>query len=343
MTSFRPDSESPLLPCLRRMGRAARETVLRLLRDVPVTERAAAEGHGGSDVIYAIDREVEAVLLQILAEDAEALGGIVLVAEGIGAREVTVHPAGFCEADCRWRLLVDPIDGTRPIMMDKRSGWFLAGAAPNRGGETRLRDIECAVMAELPTSRAAVADDFVAVRGQGVFGERVDLTGMGAAPRRWVPKPWAGNTVRGGFAQVVRFCSPGRERLAALEERLLRDLFPDAVSGEILCFEDQYACTGGQLVELMCGRDRFTADLRGVLYASPHFAAERIGHSCHPYDLAAALVAREAGVVLTTAEGLAWDGPFDTRSPMNWIGYANAAIRAEIEPVLLPLVREFFS
>lgn len=331
----------PMVSFLCEMGRDARGVVSRVLREVPVEERSREGGHCGSDVIYAIDREVEEGMLVKLAKEAEGLGGIVLVAEGIGENEVTVHPSHFRDEDCAWRLLVDPIDGTRPIMMDKRSAWFLAGVAPNRGEQTRLKDIECAIMAELPTTRAAVADDFVAVRGQGVVAERVELVREGIPPRNWVPTPWDGPSIRGGFVQIVRFCPPGRELLAGLEEKLISRLFPDAKSGEILSFEDQYPSTGGQLVELMCGRDRFNADVRGVLYGSAHFADQRIGHVCHPYDLAGALVAQEAGVLLTTADGEEFDGPFDTLSAMDWIGYPNAAIRSEVEETLLELIREW--
>lgn len=335
-----PRLDHPVLPLLRTLGREARAVVLRVLREVPVEERAAEGAHSGSDVIYAIDREVEEALLHRLGREAGQLGGIVLVAEGIGENELTVHPPHFREEDCRWRLLVDPIDGTRPIMMDKRSAWFLAGVAPNRGADTRMKDIDCAVMAELPTTRAAVADDFAAVRGQGVAAERVHLLRKDDEPRLWVPRPWAGNTIRGGFVQMVRFCPPGRDLLAELEETLIARLFPDAKPGEILSFEDQYPSTGGQLVELMCGRDRFNADLRGSLFRSARFADRRIGHVCHPYDLAGALVAQEAGVWLTTADGSAFDGPVDTRAAMDWIGYPNSAIRQEVEGTLLGLIRE---
>jgi hypothetical protein len=338
-----PRLDHPLLPLLRELGRMSREVVLRVLREVPVEARAAEGAHSGSDVIYAIDREVEEALLKRLAEVSEALGGIVLVAEGVGENEITVHPPHFRDDQCRWRLLVDPIDGTRPIMMDKRSAWFLAGAAPNRGEDTRLKDIDCAVMSELPTTRAALADDFFAVKEQGVYAERTDLVREGIAPEFWVPEPWAGPSIRGGFVQMVRFCPPGRDVLAGLEENLIVRLFPDAKEGEILSFEDQYASTGGQLVELMCGRDRFNADLRGTMYASARFAERRIGHVCHPYDLAGALVAQEAGVQMTTADGSEFDGPFDTQSAMDWIGYPNADIRREVEPTLMDLIRQQFA
>jgi hypothetical protein len=331
--------QHPFLFLLCELGRVARAVVTQQLTQVPLEERIREGAQAASDVIYAIDHAVETELLRLLGQHAEALGGIVLVAEGIGETETTVHPAGWAESACRWRLLVDPIDGTRPIMMDKRSAWFLAGVAPNRGAQTRLSDIACAVMCELPSSRAAVADDFLAVRGQGMTALRSSLV-QEAPPREWKPRPWSGPSIRGGFVQMVRFCPPGRDQIAAVEEEMIARLFPDARPGEILSFEDQYPSTGGQLVELLCGRDRFQADLRGILYASPAFATLRIGHVCHPYDLAGALVAEEAGVILTLPDGSPFDGPMDTQTAMSWVGYPNPAIRAEVEPVLVPLLRE---
>jgi hypothetical protein len=329
--------DHPFFHLLLSAGEEAQTVVRRVLSEWPVQDRSREGAHSGSDVIYAIDVEVEHALVALLEDEAEALGGIVLIAEGIGEDEKAVFPSGLAEADCAWRLLVDPIDGTRPIMMDKRSAWFLAGVAPNRGEATRLRDITCAVMVELPTTRAGFADRFAAVRGQGVAAETRNL--FDGSVRKWVPQPWEGPSIRGGFVQMVRFCPPGRDELAALEEELMARLFPYAKSGEILSFEDQYPSTGGQLVELLCGRDRFNADLRGVLYASPRFAERRIGHVCHPYDLAGALVAEEAGVKLSNADGTPFDGPFDTRTAMNWIGYPNGSIRREVEPTLHTLLR----
>ncbi len=328
----------PLLPLLLRLGRDARAVVARVLRDWSPESRIHAEGFCGSDVIYRIDREVEHGLIDTLAREADALGGIVLVAEGIGADEKTVYPAGRAEADCAWRLLIDPIDGTRGIMTDKRSAWFLAGAAPNRGDATRLRDIDVAVLVELPNSRAGVADLFAAVRGQGCQGARDSL--MTSDPTRPLhPQPYPGPSIRGGFAQLTRFFPPGRELMAALDDDLTRALFPDATEGEILCFEDQYISTGGQLAELLMGRDRFTADLRALLFRSPAFAGRRVGHCCHAYDLAATLVGEEAGLILTNADGSSLDAPFDTKTSCDWIGYANPAIRGEVEPVLRRLLQ----
>ncbi len=65
-------------------------------------------------------------------------------------------------------------------MYDKRAAWTLAGVAPNKGAETRLRDIEVAVMTELPTSKMGFADVLWAIRGQGARGVRERLDGKNA-------------------------------------------------------------------------------------------------------------------------------------------------------------------
>ncbi len=330
----------PLLPLLIQLGSAAQKRVSRTLREHSAEERSLSTGHAGSDVIYAIDREVEADLVATLEAEAGALGGIVLIAEGIGENEISSYPQQRPHADCAWRMLVDPIDGTRGIMMDKRSAWFLAGVAANQGPEASLADIDCAIMVELPTSRAAVADQFVAVRGKGLQAERLSLLDPETPPIPFTPQPYSGPSIRGGFAQIARFFPPGREELAALEEEMMALLFPDAAEGEILSFEDQYISTGGQLAELICGRDRFTADLRVSLFQSPRFAERRIGHVCHPYDLASLLIAEEAGLEITAADGQPLNAPMDTLSACDWIAYANPQIRAEVEPVLRTLLQK---
>jgi hypothetical protein len=60
-------------------------------------------------------------------------------------------------------------------MYDKRAAWALAGVAPNKGPGTRLRDIEVAVMSELPTSKMGFADVLWAIKGRGAHGVRERL------------------------------------------------------------------------------------------------------------------------------------------------------------------------
>ena len=70
------------------------------------------------DTIYAVDRVSETTLIEGLAEVARN-EPLVLIAEG-HPPEGLVLPQGAAETDCRWRLLVDPIDGTRGLMYQKR-------------------------------------------------------------------------------------------------------------------------------------------------------------------------------------------------------------------------------
>src|SRR5207248_7039697 len=127
---------------------------------------------------YAIDADVEPIIEDFCREWAKTIP-LVLVAEGIenehGVEGIKVFPDGSREEDAQIRLIIDPIDGTRGIMYDKRPAWALAGVAPNKGKNTRLRDIEVAVMTELPTSKMGFADVLWAIKGSGANAKRVDL------------------------------------------------------------------------------------------------------------------------------------------------------------------------
>ena len=103
-------------------------------------------------------------------------------------------------------------------------------------------------------------------------------------------------------------------------------------------FDDQYITNGGQLYELMVGHDRFVADLRPLFYKIQRMP---VGMSAHPYDMAAMLVAQEAGVEITDGLGGALDVPLDVETPVCWAGYANKALRERIEPVIRRVLGEW--
>ena len=117
----------------------------------------------------------------------------------------------------------------------------------------------------------------------------------------------------------------------AAGEHEVRHLVGEADVTKAQVFDDQYISTGGQCYELIAGHDRFVADLRPLLY---RVQGQPPGLCCHPYDCAAWLVAEEAGVVLTDGRGNPLDGPMDVTTGLSWVGYANAALRASIEPLL---------
>lgn len=134
---------------------------------------------------------------------------------------------------------------------------------------------------------------------------------------------------------ISRFFPGGREELAAIDEAIIRAALGPPQPGKAHCFEDQYISTGGQLYELIAGHDRFVADVRPLLDSWLAQRGQPLGICCHPYDLATLLVAQQAGVIMTDVRGQILDAPLNVNTDVGWVGYANAAIRAQIEPVLL--------
>ena len=217
------------------------------------------------------------------------------------------------EGDPEWTVIVDTIDGTRGLMYDKRPAWCLAAAAPHGGS---LRDITVAAMTELPTAKQGAADQLSGTRGRGVRAERIDLRDGTRPPL--TPRPSSAADLEHGFAGLAKFFVPGKPALVALEAELFRRLDARVV------FDDEYISSGGQLHELIAGRDRFVADLRPLV--DPDALA------CHPYDVCTAMLLEEAGGVVTDPWGQPLDAPLDTTSPVAWVGYANEALAARIGP-----------
>ena len=299
---------------------------------------SAVHKEGEDDTIYQIDKEVEDIIVPALAKHAEKLGGIVLIAEGIGETEKVVLPEGIAESEAALQVIMDPIDGTRGIMYDKRPAFFLAGVAPNLPS-TGLQDIEVAVMVELPTSRAAFSDTLWAIKGQGAYATTKHLETRKVQEK--TIRPSQSNTIYGGFAQIARFFPPGREVLAAIEEAMLEKIFPNVPEGKAIVFEDQYISSGGQLYEMLMGHDRFVADIRAALFEKMKKEGKKTGHVCHPYDICTILIGQEAGVIIVDIAGKPLNYPLDTTSPVNWVAYANENIRREVEGAFKGALREF--
>ncbi|HEY6156391.1 MAG TPA: hypothetical protein VIV88_03010 [Gemmatimonadales bacterium] len=294
----------------------------------------ASDTAGAGDTTYAIDRVGEDILVQGLTDVARA-APLCLVAEGLPG-DGLVLPRGAREQDCRWRLLVDPIDGTRGLMYQKRSAWILTGIAPNRGAATRLRDIVLAVQTEIPLLKQHLSDQLWAQRGRGVEARRFNR--LSGAREGLTLRPSRADTIAHGFATVVRFFPGARDTLAAIDDEVVQALVPPA-PGRAACFEDQYASTGGELYELLAGHDRLVADLRPLMQPVRAAGGLPPGLCCHPYDLCTALIAEEAGVIVRDPSGAPLDAPFDVTADVAWVGYANERLRALVEPVLQAALR----
>ena len=357
-------TDHPLLEPLQALHRHIRDAV------VASTERAVVEAlshvHADDegDTIYAIDKVAEDVLIEAIDRTiAREYGTLVLVAEGLAGGRV-VLPHGASAADARWTIIVDPIDGTRGLMYQKRPAWILTGVVqhqpdpPSPSASARqaptepvLSQIVLALQTEIPLVKQHLCDELWAVAGQGACGVRVNrLTG----DRELLPlRPSRSTTLAHGFATVARFFPGMRAELAALDDEIAATLLGPPVPGKAQLFEDQYISSGGQLYELIVGHDRFIADLRSIARSTRHNApgtphdargtAQSTVHRapgtsqslcCHPYDLCTELIARECGVVVTDARGAPLDAPLNVEAEVSWVGYANAGLRATVEPVL---------
>jgi hypothetical protein len=334
----------------------------RRLREAIIGGRAAPDDHesdvvregvAGSDysgdVIYRIDERGEAALYDYCESWSRQLERpFVLVAEGLAGDGRHVFPAKADPADATFECIVDPIDGTRGLMYGKRSAWVLAAVAPGQailGRPATMADIVVAAQTELPTERARLADTLWAVYGHGAHGSTLDLSSGKEWPRSVRPSQATG--LAHGFATISKFFPGTKETASWIEERLFATVVGDHASGAPLVFDDEYICSGGQLYELIVGHDRFIADLRPVLLdararrempGASRAAARRL--CARPYDLCTALIAQEAGVIVTDTWGGKLRAPLDTVSDVAWIGYANQTIQSVVEPVLRRLLRE---
>ena len=331
---------------LTTLGAAVRKEIIRQRGASGLDRPVAFEG---GDTIYEIDKRVEPIILEHAKKWAAELGPVSLVAEGINERGELELGGADPDDGSRWRVLIDPIDGTRNIMYDKRSAWFLGAVAlksPDRAPAT-LADCIASVMMELPTSKANRVDDLSAtVDGAGggqALGVRTTLDDAGEAlDRSSLPLvPSSAGSLKHGWGQVANFF-PGTKALAAdLMERIATGTLGAVKAGEGLIFDDQYLTTGGQLVELICGRDRFCCDLRPLMFeiVRRNGGAAAEGLCCHPYDMAGLLVAKTAGVIVTDGFGRALDAPFGVEHGVHWVGYANESLRAAIEPIIQEWLR----
>lgn len=326
-----------LLDPMRRLHEKIRASVVDACERASTDELARVVSEHEEDTIFALDRISEEVLIDFFEREVASIAPVRLVAEGLEDGEI-VLPRGTAESDVVWRIIVDPIDGTRGLMYQKRSGWILTGVAPNRGPNTNLNDIELAVQTEIPLVKQHLSDVMWAFRGEGANAERFNrLTGEHSS---FQLQPSTAGNIAQGYAQIVRFFPTARDVLAAIDDEIVAGALGPPLPGKALCFEDQYTSSGGQLYELMAGHDRFVADLRACLEPVTKQRGLPRALCCHPYDLCTELIAREAGVIVTDVAG----GPLKARlavePDVSWAGYANDRIRRSIEPLLHAAMRK---
>jgi fructose-1,6-bisphosphatase/inositol monophosphatase family enzyme len=283
------------------VGRRVREAITTRPRE-PADSRVVRT-EGGDDV-FGIDAVADRVVLGALAALGDRWPGR-LVMEGI-AEPVTIGKTGG-----PWTYLVDPIDGSRAWLAGKRSAYVLLGAGRDA---TTLDDLEVGAAVELPTPRAALGlVTYATNEGGPPHAEDDDLVTQGP-PRPTTLVPRQDADIERTFVTVARFAPGSKQVIGAWEDDLL---------GGLEVYEDPWLCTGGLLIGLATGSDSAVFDPRPLLTA---------GLGAHPYDLAAIVVARAAGVVVEALPPGPLDVPLDNTTPVAWAGYANAAIAERLRP-----------
>lgn len=316
------------------LGDCIRDAVWAARMENSTADLAGVSRESRADTIYRIDEISDRAIKRWFETEWPADWPVEIVAEGFDDPAECIFPRGTPLAETQWKCILDPIDGTRGLMHNKRAGWALAALAPQRGAETKLSDLFVAAMTELPTTKQWRADQISAVRGGGIIAESVNVLDHSRAALKLQPSP--SRDFKHGFSSFAKFFPEAKALTAKLEEQLWARLYGSGTARSPLIFDDQYISTGGQFYELLAGHDRLIADLRPEIHLLVGIESSLV---CHPYDVCTALLLHEVGVVIETLDGRTVDAPLDTTSPVSWIGFANEALAAQVRPIL----RELFS
>lgn len=325
-----------ILESILELHRQIRDTVVNEMETRAVEDLSSVAREDEGDTIYAIDEVSEELVIEHFRKVADRVP-LILVAEGLPGGTM-VLPSESEKDDAQFVVIVDPIDGTRGLMYQKRSAWILTGVARNRGNATSLKDIEIAVQTEIPVVKQHLSDQIWTGLSGDVEARRYNrISGTTEVIKL---RPSSAESIAHGFATVSRFFPGVREELASIDEEMVTTVLGPVVKGKALCYEDQYISTGGQLYELMAGHDRFVADLRPLMEPEIKRRGLELGICCHPYDLCTELIARRLGIEVTDEHGNQIGAPLDVASDVSWIGYANSHIRHQIEPSLRRILQK---
>ncbi|MCS7063814.1 MAG: hypothetical protein NZM04_07215 [Methylacidiphilales bacterium] len=330
-----PDTD-PLLSLLIELAEATRDHLLTLRTRHSHNDWCKASSHSEADVLFRVDVITEEFLVPELIRRWPHSSPTRLTIEGL--HNGLLLPDSTPSADFQYELIIDPIDGTRGLMYDKRPAWILIGLAPRTSPHTTLAHITHAVMVEIPTSKQTLADTFAAVRISSSSIQsrayRTDLLHKVTMPLN--PQPYPHPTlVPNSFASFAKFFPTGRLLTAKIEDTFWKRIFPQSPAITTI-FDDQYISTGGQLSEILLGHDAFIADLRPIIH-------ERLGLSntlsTHPYDLCTLLIAQAYGCIVEDPYGRHINAPLDTTTPIAWVAYANAALAETLRPHLIEAIQ----
>ena len=115
---------------IKKLHEIIRDDVVRACENSKLQQLSEVAHEGKGDTIYFIDRVSEKNIIEYFETEIINIVPVILIAEGISENGNIVLPAGTSEKDAEFRILMDPIDGTRELMYQKRSAWILTGISP---------------------------------------------------------------------------------------------------------------------------------------------------------------------------------------------------------------------
>ncbi len=311
---------SRLTELAERLRRTARKAMDQALAGGNLDGVARQVGQGAGDATFGLDQATEAVLDLWLGE-VSSQAPLSLFSEDRGWRHR--GPGGECAGFDHGgpRIVIDPVDGTRNLMLDLRSAWTVIALAPPGPEVPRQSEVELGIVAEIPDSRGARWRTLSAERGGGcrltLAGEERELC-VDADAR-----------CDNGYFPFFAFHPRIRPAVAKLGARFFEQLEQEGIDTST-CFDDQYISSGGQLALIALGTYRMVVEPRAWLAARGEPT-----QTCKPYDIAGAvLCAEEAGALVTDLTGKALDHPLDARTPVSFCAFHNAATRDRLWPYL---------
>jgi len=284
-----------------------------------VEQTVADENVSHGDVSYAIDIEAESIILNQINKICDYYT-VRLIMEGMGEKIISPGKSEIIT------IIIDPIDGTREIMYDKRSAWILTGISFAK--DPVINDIEIAIQTEIPISKQNHFSHLFACRGNGAFEEIYDKDTFQLVKSKTLLSSSKSDGFKDGY-----ICFPNpfpgiKETIAKRYEKFYANIFPNKSINDAKVFADEYISTGGHIYLLATGRYRLVADIRDFVQI------EKNSLCCHPYDLCTVLIAIEAGCKIVNLDNESINYPLDVVTNCNWIGFANLQLYNHYQALL---------
>jgi fructose-1,6-bisphosphatase/inositol monophosphatase family enzyme len=112
-----------LLASITTLHNQIREAVVAACEAASLESMSAIAQEEAGDTIYAIDRISEELLIAFFEQEIASHTPIILIAEGLAGGQV-VLPVDRPKAEVRWRIIVDPFDGTRGLCTKNAASGF---------------------------------------------------------------------------------------------------------------------------------------------------------------------------------------------------------------------------